>query len=75
MNPYNVIAALQDGSATPEQVDWAKRRVAVLSENMDVFGRLPEHEDRQLKKLAELLDMDCDWDGYPFLDGAADLSN
>lgn len=72
MSPAIVIAALQDGSATPEQVDWANRRVSVLTENAAVFG-LSAAEQQELDALFAALDVD--WDGSPGLDGAADLSN
>jgi hypothetical protein len=72
MTPSIVIAALQDGTATAEQVDWANRRVSVLTENAVVFG-LSAQEQQELDALFAALDVD--WDGGPSLDEPDDLSN
>jgi len=49
MTPSIVIAALQDGTATAEQVDWANRRFRVLCENLHVFGELNREEREELR--------------------------
>lgn len=72
MTPALVIAALAEGSATPEQLDWANRRVSVLTENAAVFGELSPEEQQELDALLAALDVD--WDGGS-LDDSGDLSN
>lgn len=55
MKSATVIDALTAGRATQEQRDWAKRRVAVLRENAEVFGELLEIESSELQALLQAL--------------------
>ena len=60
MKPATVIEALKAGTATQDQVDWARRRLAVLDENERVFGPLsPEEEDEAYALTVAL-------NGWPF---------
>lgn len=47
MKAADVIAALEAGTATQEQLDWAARRIQVLAENEKVFGELSADEEEE----------------------------